>query len=55
MVDTIEDFCLLCTESVRGQLNSIIPAAIKGQLADKRFAIFFVNFVKQEKKIGCLF
>ncbi len=34
-VDTIEKFCLLRAESVRGQLNGTIPATIKGQLEDK--------------------
>ena len=34
-VDTIEKFCMLRAESVRGQLNGTIPATIKEQLEDK--------------------
>ncbi len=35
-VDTLEQFCLLRAESVRGQLNGTIPATIRGQMQDKR-------------------
>ncbi len=33
--ETIEKFCLLRAESVRGQLDGIIPSTIKGQREDK--------------------
>ena len=34
-VDTIEKFCLLRAESVRGQLEGTIPSTIRGQSEDK--------------------
>lgn len=34
-VDTIEEFCLLRAQSIRGQLDGTIPATIKGQSEDK--------------------
>ena len=34
-VKTIRDFCLLRAESVRGQLDGVIPSTIRGQLEDK--------------------
>lgn len=33
--DTITEFCMLRSESVRGQLNGTIPSTIKGQMEEK--------------------